>query len=126
MNSGLYQIAALVLQTAQAHNVTIPGGKRYNVPSGNITIDNDTASTPTLTSYSTTAISGADDFRDNNTEIKDLFDTIVEITRDITPTCEFPTTPPYPFVFIDPVPNQVGTASSISYVQEEVNSKDTI
>ena len=124
VNGYIYETAALVLKAAQAHNVTIPGGKKYNVPSGNITIDNDAAPNPNLTSYSTVAISGADDFRDNNTEIKVLFDTIVEITRDITPTCQFPTTHSYLFVFVDTVPNQVGAAQSGTYVQEEANSED--
>ena len=124
MNSqgDVYQILALVLQAAQAHNVTVPGGKKYNVPSGNITFNN-TAST-NLTSYSLVAIIGADDFRDNNTKVKDIFDTFVEITRDITPTCEVFRCS-YPFVFIDPVPNQVGTALPVEYVQEEANSEDT-
>jgi len=95
VNSYVYQIVALVLQSAQARNVTIPGGDKYNVPSGNITIDQDSlnqnsvSSTPNLTSYSIVAISGADDFRDNNTQIKDVFDDIVENTRDVSPTCVF-------------------------------------
>ena len=89
MNSDVYQIVALILQSAQAHNVTIPGGKKYNVPSGNITIDLDQPSTSqnTSLSYSTVAITGADDFRDNNTQVKDVFDDIVENTRDVSPTC---------------------------------------
>ena len=88
MNNDAYPIVALVLQSAQAHNVTIPGGKKYNVPSGNITIDQSSTSQNTPnTSYSTVAITGADDFRDKNTQIKDVFDDIVENTRDISPTC---------------------------------------
>ena len=39
MNSFLYAYVALVMQASQAHNVPIPGGRKYSVPSGNITID---------------------------------------------------------------------------------------
>ena len=93
MNNDFYRIALLVLQTAQANNVTIPGGKTYNVPEG-FAIDKTLLSldgaSPVqgLTPYSLAAISGADDFGDSNTKIKDMFDIIVEITRSVTPTCE--------------------------------------
>ena len=116
VNGFVYEIVVLILQTARVHNVTIPGRKKYSVPSGNITIDNDAASTPTLSPYSIVAITGADRFRDDNTRVKDIFDTFVEITRDITPTCEFPTTRSYPLVLIDPVSNQVGTVLPPMYV----------
>ena len=110
-NSEFYPVAGFVLQTAQTHNVTIPGDHKYNVPSGNFTDQIQTlfsqdgfASTSNLTSYSILAIAGADDFRDNNTETKLIFDDIIENTRDITPTCEFPTTRSYLFILIDYVP----------------------
>ena len=93
MNGLVYQIVALVLQASQAHNVTINGGHKYNIPSGNITINPSpfgATSAPNLTSYSTAAISGADDFNDDNTTIRDLFDIIVNTTREVTPTCKFP------------------------------------
>lgn len=91
VNGFLYEYVGLVLQTAQVHNITIPGGRRYRVPSGNIAID-DTVNAvyPNRTSYSQLAISGADNSNDSNTTMKDIFDVIVENTRDVTPTCELP------------------------------------
>ena len=91
VNSFIYAFVATVLQTAQAHNVVVPGGRKYNVPSGNFTIDLAGGdSTPTLTSYSQAAIAGADDFADCDVTVKDVFDVIVSNTREVTPTCEFP------------------------------------
>ena len=97
MNTDIYQTVAVILQTAQAHNVTVPGGAKYNVPSGNITADLTMPTQPgagprsNLTSYSTAAIVGADDYKDSQVTIKDLFDIIVQNTREVTPTCMFPT-----------------------------------
>ena len=90
LNGFLYEYVALVLQASQAYNVTIPGGRKYNVPSGKITIY-EAAETfsSNRTSYSQVAIAGADDFDDGNTTIKDVFDIIVENTREITPACTF-------------------------------------
>jgi len=86
VNGFLYEFVGLVLQASQAHNVTAPGGRKYNVPSENIAIDDTvSASYPNRTSYSVVAISGADDFNDGNTTIKDIFDIIVENTREVTP-----------------------------------------
>ena len=94
MNSVVYQIAGLVLQAAQVHNVTVPGGHKYNVPSGNIAIDqippSQDGSVSNLTSYTTAVISGADDFVDSKIIIEDVFDIIVNTTREVTPTCMFP------------------------------------
>ena len=94
MNAYVYQLVTVVLQTAQAHNVTVPGGEKYNVPSVNITdpagpVDPSTVPPTNLTSYTTTAISGADDFEDDKITIKDVFDIIVQTTRKVTPTCMF-------------------------------------
>lgn len=88
VNGFLYEFIGLVLQAAQAHNVTAPGGRKYNVPSGKITID-DTVATfyPNRTSYSQVAISGADNFNDSDTTIREIFDIIVENTRQVTPAC---------------------------------------
>ena len=96
MNGFLYEFVGLVLQASQAHNVTAPGGRKYNVPSENIVID-DTVATfrPNVTSYSQVAIAGADDFNDGNTTIGDIFDIIVENTREVTPACNLSTIPPY-------------------------------
>ena len=101
MNGFLYEYVALVLQASQAYNVTIPGGRKYNVPSGNITIDNtvDTSS-PNRTSYSPVAIAGADDYNDGNTTIKDVFDIIVENTREVTPACTFFTIGSHSFILL--------------------------
>ena len=94
MNSVVYQIAGLVLQAAQVHNVTVPGGHKYNVPSGNIAIDqippSQDGSVSNLTSYTTAAISGADDFVDSKIIIDDVFDIIVNTAREVTPTCMSP------------------------------------
>jgi len=90
MNRGVYQIAALVLQAAETYNVThtIDGGRKYNVPSENITIDDPPLYQVSLTSYSQAAIAGADDFSDDDATIEDLFDDIVAVTRKVSPTCE--------------------------------------
>ena len=89
MNGAIYDFVAFVLQASQAHNLTIDGGGKYNVPSKEITIDKSTfGSSPNLTSYALAAISGADDFNDDNTTIKDVFDIIVNNTREVTSTCE--------------------------------------
>ncbi|KAF9793484.1 hypothetical protein BJ322DRAFT_132608 [Thelephora terrestris] len=87
VNGFLYEYVALVLQASQAYNVTVPGGRKYDVPSGNITID-DTVDTfyPNRTSYSQAAIAGSDDFSDGNVTTRDSFDVIVENTREVTPT----------------------------------------
>ena len=89
VNTDLYAFVALVLQTAQALNVTAPGGHKYNVPTGNITSNPVVSTTPSLVSYSQVAISGADDFADGGVTIKDVFDAIVNNTREVTPTCRF-------------------------------------
>lgn len=87
VNTDVYSFVALVLQAAQALNITVPGGRKYNVPIGNFTIsDIIGTSTPTLASYSSVAISGADDFNDGSVTIKDIFDIIVRNTREVTPT----------------------------------------
>ena len=88
VNTDVYASVALVLQASKALNITIPGCEKYNVPTGNITL-NGSNSPPTLVSYSAEAITGADDFVDSGATIKDVFDVIVDITRDITPTCTF-------------------------------------
>ena len=91
VNSLVYQFVGLVLQASQAHNIAIEGCAKYNVPSGNITLTGTgNPSSPTLTSYSLAAIIGADDFVDPNATMTDLFDTIVNVTRQVTPTCASP------------------------------------
>ena len=91
MNSYIYEFVGFVLQASQAHNITVGGGAKYNVPSENITVDwstSESASAQNLTSYALAAISGADDFNDDNTTTKDVFDFIVNTTREVTPTCK--------------------------------------
>ena len=102
MNTYVYDVVALVLQSAQAHNITVPGGDKYSVPPENITdsissIVSDSGTVSNLTVYSITAIIGADDFRDNQKTIEEVFDIIVQTTREITPTCMFATIGSYPF-----------------------------
>jgi hypothetical protein len=91
----------LILQAAEAYNITVGGGPKYNVPSGNFNIDL-SSSTPSqnLTSYTTAAICGADDFNDDHVTVKDIFNIIVNITREITPTCGFLIVGAYPFVLL--------------------------
>ena len=91
MNDEVYPTLVNILQIAQAHNVTAPEGRHYNVPSDNFPdpiLQEFSSPESDLTSYSQVAIAGADDFWDDNTTIKDIFDIIVETTRDVTPTCE--------------------------------------
>ena len=94
MNGDIYQFVALLLQTAQAHNVTIDGSAKYNVPSVKPAIDKsflseaDAAPPVTLVSYTSAAIAGADNFNDDDVTIEDVFDTIVNVTREVSPTCE--------------------------------------
>ena len=89
VNGFLYEFVALVLQASRAHNITIPGCPKYNVPSGKIAIDKAVATYyPNKTSYSEAAIAAADDFNDDNTTIRDIFDIVVEDTRELTPTGE--------------------------------------
>ena len=103
MNNDIYPLVALILQTAQAYNITIDGGAKYNVPS---TVDmsflNDigAAAPANLTSYSVDAISGADTLVDDSVTIKDVFDVIVNITREVTPTCGSSTVRSYPLVLL--------------------------
>lgn len=92
-NTYFYDFVGYVLQTAQAHNITIDGGAKYNVLPGNFTIIEGTGDAQNLASYALTAISGADDFSDDDTTVKDLFDAIVSTTREVTPTCKFYSSP---------------------------------
>ena len=97
-----------VLQTSRAHNVTVNGGAKYNLPPGEFTIDQSflseigVTSSPSLTSYTAAAIAGADDFNDDDTSIRDVFDIIVSVTREITPSCKPPIIRSYPFVLLSP------------------------
>jgi hypothetical protein len=100
VNGDLYRLVVLILQAAEAHNITVGGGSQYNVPSGNFTFNLPSvpATSESLTSYTQAAICGADNFNDDDVIVRDVFDTIVDITREITPTCEFPIVHSYPFV----------------------------
>jgi hypothetical protein len=89
VNGYLYQYVALALQTSQAHSIKIAGGRKYNVPSGNIALEDpfEGEPHPNVTTYSEYAISGAD-FSDGSATVKEVFDIVVKTTREITPTCE--------------------------------------
>lgn len=101
MNTDVYAFVALVLQASKALNITILGCEKYNIPTGNITLnDSGSNSPPTLVSYTSEAIVGADDFVDSGVTIKDVFDVIVSITRDTTPTCTFSATRPRSYALI--------------------------
>jgi hypothetical protein len=116
VNGDLYQFAGLILQAAEAHNITVGGGSKYNVPSGNLTLPS-VPVTQNLTSYSLSAIAGADNLDDDSVTVRDVFDTIVDITREITPTCEFPVVRSYLFILLTRPQNQVGTVWTLGYVQ---------
>ena len=112
MNGGIYQFVAFALQAAQARNLTIDGGAKYNVPSGNFFAQNLLPSETDViplnsATYSSVAIFGADDFDDDNTTIKDLFDIIVKTTRQVIPSCKFHSVGSYT-LFIDLPPSQSG------------------
>ena len=103
VNGWLYQAVGFILQTARANNITVPCNRKYNVPSGNITVGPPPSPPlgpppiPGLTPYTMVAIPGADDFSDNKTTIKDIFDAIVDTTREVTPTCMSSVAGLYPF-----------------------------
>ena len=88
-NGHIYQFVGLILQTAEAYNIIVGGGSKYSVPSGNLTFPSVPA-TQNLTSYALSAIAGADDLDDDSVTVREAFGTIVDITREITLTCEFP------------------------------------
>jgi hypothetical protein len=100
VNSDIYRFVGLILQAAEAHNVTIGGGIKYNIPPGNFTPGTSPTPPQNLTSYALAAIIGADNFNDDNVTVKDVFDIIVDVTRDITPTCGFPIARSYLFVWL--------------------------
>ena len=128
VNGPIYEFVAFVLQASKAHNLTIDGGAKYNVPSEEVTIDKATLepflnwaggdSSQDLTSYTIAAISGADDFNDDNTTITDLFNSIVNNTREVSPTCKFSLFTCTIRSFHSPDLNQVGTIWDLGYVQE--------
>ena len=102
MNTYLYGFVALVLQASQTYNITTRGCRKYNIPSGNIVFNRTGGgSTPTLMSYTQMAIIGADNFNDSAAMTKDVFDTIVNNTRGVTPSCKFSTTNEH--LFISPI-----------------------
>jgi len=94
VNGFIYRFAGFVLQTSQARNITIDGIHNYIVPSGDFTISESllreigALPSPNLTSYTQSAISGADNFNDGDATIRDVFDMIVNNTREVTPTCK--------------------------------------
>jgi hypothetical protein len=100
VNSDVYEVVAFLLQVAEAHNITIGGGTKYNVPSEPIVLHPPPAASPSLTSYTQVAISGADNFNDDRVTVKDVFDVVVNNTRNETPTCEFPIVRLYLFVLL--------------------------
>lgn len=116
MNDVTYNLVAFILQTSQTHNVTIDGGDKYNVPAEQVTIDESVfGSTQSLATYGLTAISGADNFNDDNTTINEVFDSLVNNTRESTPTCEFSLFV-HIYSFRLPSPNQVGSLWTLGYV----------
>jgi len=88
-NNDVAPLIALIHQTAQAHNVTLKTGLKINVPSGKVSFDRSRLAKRApgaLTSYSSAAIAGADNFNDGSASVSNVFDTIVANTRQITPT----------------------------------------
>ena len=130
VNNDVYQIVAAVLQLAQDHNVTLSGGAKYSVPSGDFSIHKTPLSTigaappQNLTSYALAAISGADNFNDDNVVIKDLFDAVVSNTRQVTASCEFHVAHSLVSVRLLTRPIQVGTSWSLGCAQDNGFSED--
>jgi hypothetical protein len=120
-STALYQYVAL---SSQAHNTTISGGHKYNIPSGNITLEGPLKGEPrpNMTMYSEYAISGADDFSDGSVTVKEVFDFVVNTTREITPTCELSNVlKPAPLRCVDPC-----SRSSRSYLGTWACGESTI
>ena len=95
-NGDVYDLIGTIHTIAQAHNVTLDSGPKISLPPREFNIDKAlmkrlSARAPgALTSYSSAAIAGADNFNDGSATVSDVFDQIVANTREITPTCEFP------------------------------------
>ena len=101
MNGFIYQYVALILQASEIHNIPVPGGRKYNIPSGSITIDHTATIFPLgQNSYTGVAVTGADDFSDQSTTIREVFDIVVAHTRQNTPTCKLFTLRLQPFVIL--------------------------
>jgi hypothetical protein len=104
VNGDVYQLVGTILQAAEAYNITLGGGIKYNVPSRNFTINipsqTGTVTSQNLTSYTQVAIVGADDLDDGNVTVKDVFDVIVDTTREVTPTCELPIVRSHLFILL--------------------------
>lgn len=117
-NGCIYDFVGFVLQTSKAYNITIDGGAKYHVPPEEIAIDTSSlggtgdTSSQNLTSYTMAAIAGVDNFSDGILTIKEVFDIIVDTTREVTPACRF-----FSFTCICslylPGLNQVGTVLSL-------------
>ena len=76
----------------EAHNIAVCEGSQYTVPSGNFTFNFPSvpATSENLNPYLQAAICGAGNSNHDNVMVRDVLDTIVNIIREITPTCKFP------------------------------------
>ena len=117
-NGYIYDFVGFVLQASKTYNITIDGGDKYHVPPEEIAIDTPSmggagnTSSQNLTSYTMAAIAGVDNFSDKTLTIKEVFDIIVDTTREVTPTCRFFSLTCICSLHL-PDPNQVGTVLSL-------------
>jgi hypothetical protein len=87
-NDEAYHLLILIFQAANALNIQIGGN--YQIPSGTVQADTPaTSSAQTLTSHTFDGVIGADDFfdTDNHVVMKDVLDEIIDVTRNVSPTC---------------------------------------
>jgi pimeloyl-ACP methyl ester carboxylesterase len=91
-NGDVYDLIRDIHKIARANNVTLEGGPVINIPpetsnTGRSLLRRISGRAPgALVSYSSAAIAGADNFNDASATVSNVFDMIVENTRDITPT----------------------------------------
>lgn len=100
-NEGAFPLIVSIFQAAQAFNISYNSNRTYNVPSGTFEIsaslleseENVFGGNPAenLTDHAFEAIIGADNFVDieNHVVMEDVLNEIVNITRTVTPTCEW-------------------------------------
>jgi hypothetical protein len=89
INDEAYPLLVVIFQAAKALNIS--SGGNYTIPSTVITLNPDSPPT-TLRSHTFEAVLGADNYLDveNRVVMKDVLTEIVNITRNVSPTCELP------------------------------------
>lgn len=94
-NEALYPLVINLFQVAQAHNVPLSDDKSivYHVPSETVEFDPylmwpGLYPPGTLRSFVFDAVVGADNTNDTWVTMRDVFDVLVDTTRNISPTCK--------------------------------------